>query len=597
GQIISVQGDTGNYRITRFNSDGSVDTTFGQNGTVVSQASTVLPPNGVAVDGNANIIVCGEQNGGAGQTYVAVTRFNAGGSIDTTFGNGGVARMTLRGVVDDLNCLAIQSDGKILAGGLSVHPITMIGWDLVLMRYNTDGSLDSSFGNGGIVIDTMPEPLDTAINSMFVEPGGKIVAAGRLGEDAALFRFNPDGSLDTTFAGGGVAAASGFQHDGYGAVEQADGKYLLAGSQGTPVHFAVERFLGETPPSTSGISDVSLPENSPATVIALPNDFQGGSVPASQLAYSITADSSPSLFASVTIDPQTGNLTLAYARNQTGTAELTVRATDPDGAYVESTFNVTVNAVPDASLTPTATNVTAIEGATLTGPVATFTDADPTGVTSDFTATIDWGDQSAPTTVSGTRITEMNGVFSIAGGHAYTEEGAFTLTVTISDVGGVTATVNPVATVGDATLSAGTGASIVATEGAAFSGVVGGFTDVNSAAAPGDFTATITWSDGSTTQGAMSTVSGIAGGFEVSGTHVFSDEAASAPFTVAVRDRGGSVATFTGTAAVADAKVHLTAGATVSPAGGNANILATFTDDGGPEPVANYSATIDWGDG
>ncbi|HEX5444862.1 MAG TPA: hypothetical protein VFW87_13580, partial [Pirellulales bacterium] len=344
GKIVSVQGDTGSYQLTRFNANGSLDTSFGQGGTVTAAASTALPPTDIALDTSGRILVSGYVNQtNPAVNYVAVTRFNADGSLDTTFGSGGSQRTTLRGVVDDLNCLALQPDGKILAGGLSVHPVTQVGWDLVLMRYNSDGTLDTTFGANGIVIDAMGS-LDSAINRMFVEPNGTIVAAGRLGEDAALYRFHSNGSLDDSFGSGGVAAAMGFQHDGYGAVEQADGKYLLAGTAGSPTQFAVERFTGETPVTTSGIADISVPAGTTSQSVVLTGAFTGGSVPANQLTYSLVDDTNPALFTSVGIGSPVGTLTLNFTPQQTGNALLTLRASDPDGAFTDTTFQVTVAA-------------------------------------------------------------------------------------------------------------------------------------------------------------------------------------------------------------------------------------------------------------
>ena len=134
-----------------------------------------------------------------------------------------------------------------------------------------------------------------------------------------------------------------------------------------------------------------------------------------------------------------------------GTHTYTDESTDPisvtikdDGGSTASTTSTAT--VTDAALTATALPISATEGVSVTATVATFTDANLLATTADFTATINWGDGA---TSSGT-ITDKNGVFSVAGTHTYAEEGKEPVSVTISDVGGSTASVTGTATVAGA---------------------------------------------------------------------------------------------------------------------------------------------------
>jgi phosphatidylinositol-3-phosphatase len=115
-----------------------------------------------------------------------------------------------------------------------------------------------------------------------------------------------------------------------------------------------------------------------------------------------------------------------------------VTITDTDGA--SGTANADI--VADFPLSATASSVSATAGSTFSGTVATFTDADPNGSAGEFAATINWGDGSTPTTLSrgSSAITEASGTFSVAASHVYAKSGTFTMAVTISDVGGATAT-------------------------------------------------------------------------------------------------------------------------------------------------------------
>ncbi|HUY34130.1 MAG TPA: DUF4214 domain-containing protein [Pirellulales bacterium] len=273
-------------------------------------------------------------------------------------------------------------------------------------------------------------------------------------------------------------------------------------------------------------------------------------------------------------------------------AKISVTIQQTGGTVVTVTSTATVG---DATLSGTASPIAATEGASFSGTVATFTDADPAGAATDYTATIDWGDKTALTTVTGSAFTSAGGVFSVPSSHAYADDGTYTLTVIISDVGGASATVKPIATVGDAALRA-TAAPVAAIQDATFTGTVATFSDANAAGASGDFTATITWEDGSKTNGTVGTAAG--GGFAVSGSHVFAKEGGNQPVSVVITDKGGSTVSVTSTATVSDAALSGTASSITATEGASfSGTVATFSDANPNGATGDYTAMIMWEDG
>lgn len=171
---------------------GDFDQTFGRGGAM----TTNFTINGVVHQADGKVVAAGQR--GSFDDFSArsiLERYNPDGSLDTTFGVGG--RVVNAFTAEDLTTpasvhydVALAPDGKIVAVGEAVN-------DLYVARYNPDGSLDATFGNGGVVVLDLSSS-DRAL-AVTVAPDGKILAAGQSGGDALIVRLNVDGSLDATF--------------------------------------------------------------------------------------------------------------------------------------------------------------------------------------------------------------------------------------------------------------------------------------------------------------------------------------------------------------------------------------------------------------
>ncbi len=214
--------------LARFNVDGSPDSTFGIGGIVTSRYwwdSYATSAYAAALQPDGKILVAGSVAG----SVSAIARYNNDGSLDTSFGNGGwvLPPEETYGFMRSAQTVGVQSDGKIVITGPSTYNT------IPLARYNADGSPDSEFGVGGIQLVYVEEGAQ--IKALGFEPDGKIVVAGRVGSDAYDFlvaRFNVDGSLDQTFGGSGFRCADfgGGSDDANALVIQPDGKILVGGT-------------------------------------------------------------------------------------------------------------------------------------------------------------------------------------------------------------------------------------------------------------------------------------------------------------------------------------------------------------------------------
>ena len=204
--------------IVEYESTGKPRRSFGQNGVVLNAKMTYA--NTVIEQPDGKLLVEGQTAGAPGALVTAfvLARYNPDGSLDISFGEAGEVHDSYAGPGDGVASLALQPDGKILAGGIADNTPSGANQktgNFAISRYNPDGSLDTSFGAGGKVI-TGFNPGYTVATVMTVQSDGKILAggwAGTAGTDSTTFgiglaRYNSDGSPDTTFGTGGKTFAS-----------------------------------------------------------------------------------------------------------------------------------------------------------------------------------------------------------------------------------------------------------------------------------------------------------------------------------------------------------------------------------------------------
>jgi uncharacterized delta-60 repeat protein len=268
GKIVVVGSTVTNGRtvfgLARYLPGGGLDGAFGTGGVVRTSVTTKGPQwaSAATVQADGKIVVVGTAN--VGQSHntfptiydnaIVVARYNSDGSLDKTFNKSGALLINPTSGDDEGKAVAVQSDGKILIGGWTNHSAatgysTVTGNDFFLARVTASGTLDSTFGSGGMVSTDfcLVRPawftgymMDEA-SAVMLLPDGKILAAGDTVHGFALARYNANGSLDTAYGTGGLArlgtdalVASPGGPDGQvgdvSAALQPDGKVALNGS-------------------------------------------------------------------------------------------------------------------------------------------------------------------------------------------------------------------------------------------------------------------------------------------------------------------------------------------------------------------------------
>lgn len=224
------------FRASRYNNNGTLDTTFGTNGELeVNLASFFSTGFGNSVDfttdASGRIVAVGSLNGD-----IAIARLNTDGSLDSSFGTSGFTLTDFGGSFEVPQTVRVDSDGKLVVGGHASNGSTN---DFLLVRYNSDGSLDTTFGTAGRTLTDFGGTNDTRAQ-LTIDGNGKLLLGGRAtdaateNDDFALARYNSDGSLDSSFGTNGIVRTDlGGAEYGQGVVEVAGGKLIQAGDRVT----------------------------------------------------------------------------------------------------------------------------------------------------------------------------------------------------------------------------------------------------------------------------------------------------------------------------------------------------------------------------
>jgi uncharacterized delta-60 repeat protein len=250
GKIVAVGHSWGlgsSFAVFRYNPDGTLDASFGTGGRVVAVAGIAGGAYDVALQPNGKIVVIGGAWGNGEDMNFAVVRYNPDGSLDNSFGTGGkvITPVGNGNVYDYADAVVLQSDGKIVVVGTTAV-IGVSPYDFALVRYNTDGSLDSGFGTNGKIVHSITNGHDLA-RDVALQPDGKIVVAGGDGlgggGGSVIVRYNANGSTDTGFAANGIFTTEGGFSVGNGIAIQPDGRILAfgIGFSGALAGFAVAR--------------------------------------------------------------------------------------------------------------------------------------------------------------------------------------------------------------------------------------------------------------------------------------------------------------------------------------------------------------------
>jgi uncharacterized delta-60 repeat protein len=256
GKLVASGYTTGGgfgFALARYNPDGSLDTSFGDGGKVVT-ATSGGAGWAVALQQDGKIVVAGETLENGGDEF-ALARYNTDGSLDTSFGTGGRVVTNVGGLASVAFDVAIQRNGKIVAAGFALvsggPPPTTEHADFALVRYNPDGTLDTGFGDGGEVTTEIGDGGSVA-EALAIQWNGKIVVAGTStgssDSDFALARFTDHGSLDTSFGTNGEVTTDISGSQSFDVAKalalQRNGRIVVAGSSnaGSGDDFALARY-------------------------------------------------------------------------------------------------------------------------------------------------------------------------------------------------------------------------------------------------------------------------------------------------------------------------------------------------------------------
>ncbi|GIW23318.1 MAG: hypothetical protein KatS3mg068_2325 [Candidatus Sericytochromatia bacterium] len=224
--------------LARFNSNGSFDTSFGLNGIKkidIDNSTTVEKVKDIKINKEGNIIITGYYGNPPSNYDIFIAKFDSIGNPITNFGTNGIIKKVITSNQDYPEKLLILNDGKILIGGISYSGTS--NYNIFLIRYNNDGTIDNTFGTNGITITDVNFSLqEDILNSFIILNDGSIMICGYTKQSGIniplIGKYNSDGNLNSTFGNNGFKTFTLFNSSAifYDLAIQLDGKILLGGS-------------------------------------------------------------------------------------------------------------------------------------------------------------------------------------------------------------------------------------------------------------------------------------------------------------------------------------------------------------------------------
>jgi uncharacterized delta-60 repeat protein len=389
GKIVvagsTLIGTSTDFALARYNPDGSLDTSFDGDGKRTHGFSTSGEvATAVEVQADGKLVAAGRSriSGAGGSVDFAVARYHPDGSFDTTFDGDGKQTTDFAGGDDLALDMQLQSDGKIVVVGRAGYHNNI---DFAVVRYNPDGSLDSSFDSDGKVsTDFFGYPGSFGFNDYaldaLIQADGKLLVVGfvllpsvedsrRPGDtDFALARYNPDGSLDTSFDADGKLTTDFLnQHPDYGhsVAAQADGKIVVAGRSdvGGSRKFALARYGtgNNTPPVLQAIPLSQAKGTSATRTIAQVSDAEDASTALSvQINGSTSASLNGITLSNLTIDSSGAVQALVQTACSATNAAFTLTVTDSGLLPHSQTLTATITPDTQPPVINCPANVTAV---------------------------------------------------------------------------------------------------------------------------------------------------------------------------------------------------------------------------------------------
>ncbi len=289
GKIVVVaytfDGTNTGLAVLRYNSNGSLDTTFDTDGIAITYTGNIyLDGQSVGIQSDGKIVAVATTILAGNNYDYLVVRYNTNGTLDTSFDGDGIVTTDVC-YKDYAYSVAIQTDGKIVVAGSSTDTITSIsGRCFSLVRYNSNGSLDTTFDGDGKVFTKITNLADKAY-SVAIQSNGKIIAVGNSADGVSDFKiamvcYNTDGSLDNSFGNGGMVTTNIASEHEYGesVLIQHDGKIIITGfiRDGATFDIFVARYLGEAPlfiQNNYSVPSITLYPNPCSTKIMLQSEI------------------------------------------------------------------------------------------------------------------------------------------------------------------------------------------------------------------------------------------------------------------------------------------------------------------------------------